>query len=139
MKSLHMSGETVNQQQSRLIMARMGCQVWRNNSGACTDETGRLIRYGLGNDSAKLNDEIKSSDLIGIKPTLILPHMVGYYLGVFTALEIKPSGWTLRPGDKRGHAQAKFHDIVRQACGYAGFVTNPEIDIPRIIRHANER
>lgn len=127
-----MSSETVVQQQARLAMARLGAQIWRNNSGACTDDTGRLIRYGLGNDSAQLNAEIKSSDLIGCTPTLIQPHMVGYHLGVFTALEIKPSGWHQTPGDKRALAQARFHDIVRQACGFAGFVTDPA-DIDRII------
>ena len=113
-------------------MAQLGALAFRNNSGACTDETGRLIRYGLGNDSAQLNAEIKSSDLIGCTPTLIQPHMVGYYLGVFTALEVKPSGWHLTPGDKRGQAQAKFHRIVREACGFAGFVTDPS-DVYRII------
>ena len=127
-----MSSEAVNQQQARLVMARLGAQCWRNNSGACTDDTGRLIRYGLGNDSAQLNAEIKSSDLIGIVPTLIQPHMVGYHLGVFAALEVKPSGWHLTPGDKRGQAQAKFHRIVRDACGFAGFVTDPA-DVYRII------
>lgn len=127
-----MTTETVNQQQARLLMARIGAQVWRNNSGACTDDTGRLIRYGLGNDSAQLNKVIKSSDLIGIVPVRIEPHMVGYHLGVFTALEVKPSGWKLRPSDDRGHAQAKFHQIVRDACGFAGFVTDPS-DVLRII------
>lgn len=108
-------------------------QMWRNNSGACTDETGRLIRYGLGNDSAQLNRKVKSSDLIGITPTLITQDMVGYYMGVFTALEIKRPGWHLTPGDERGQAQAKFHDLVRAACGYAGFVTHPD-DVRGIIR-----
>jgi hypothetical protein len=128
----NMSSETVVQQQVRLAMARLGAQCWRNNSGACTDDTGRLIRYGLGNDSAALNAEIKSSDLIGITPTLIEPHMVGYHLGVFTALEIKASNWKLRPSDKRGLAQEKFHSIVKNACGFAGFVTDPA-DIMGII------
>jgi hypothetical protein len=128
-----MPSETVNQQQTRLIIARQMGQIWRNNSGGYQDEYGNFIRYGLANDSAALNAEIKSSDLIGIVPTLIQPHMVGFHLGVFTALEIKPSGWSLTPGDKRGNAQAKFHQIVRDACGYAGFVTDPATDIPRII------
>lgn len=127
-----MSSETVNQQQARLAIARIGGLPFRNNSGACTDETGRLIRYGLGNDSAQLNKQIKSSDLICVVPTRIEPYMVGYHLGVFTALEVKPSGWKLRPSDERGHAQAKFHQIVRDACGFAGFVTDPT-DVMRII------
>jgi hypothetical protein len=139
-----MTSETVVQQFTRLEHAKIG-PMWRNNSGASTDETGRLIRYGLGNDSAQLNAEIKSSDLIGITPTLIEPHMVGYWLGVFTAYEVKPSGWKMpvpmegrefrdQPeATKRALAQAKFHDIVRAACGYAGFVTDPS-DIYGIIR-----
>lgn len=127
-----MSSEAVVQQQARLIMARLGAQCWRNNSGACTDDTGRLIRYGLGNDSAQVNAVIKSSDLIGIVPVQIQPHMVGYHLGVFTALEVKKPGWHLTPGDKRGQAQARFHQIVRDACGFAGFVSDPS-DVYRII------
>jgi hypothetical protein len=120
-------------QQAQLQHVRL-CNgpVFRNNNGACTDETGRLIRYGLGNISKQMNDEIKSSDYIAITPTLILPHMVGYSLGVFTAYETKPEGWRLTPGDKRGNAQAKFHQIVRDACGFAGFVTGPD-DVARII------
>ena len=127
--------ETYNSQMTQLEHVRL-CNgpIFRNNNGACTDETGRLIRYGLGNISKQMNDEIKSSDFIGITPTLILPHMVGYHLGVFTAYEIKHEGWHLTPGDKRGNAQAKFHKIVTDACGFAGFVTDPATDIPRIIR-----
>lgn len=128
-----MSSEIVVQQQTQLQFCRLtNGVIFRNNSGACTDETGRLIRYGLGHTSSQQVREWASSDLIGITPTLIQPHMVGYSLGVFTALEIKPSDWHMRPGDKRAIAQAKFHTIVREACGYAGFVTDPA-DIPRII------
>lgn len=109
--------------------------MWRNNSGACTDDTGRLIRYGLGNDSAQLNAKIKSSDLIGITPvTAYLSSVQGWVtLGVFTALEIKSSNWKFSPNDERALAQAKFHSIVRDAGGFAGFVTDPA-DIAQIIR-----
>lgn len=132
-----MTSETAVQQLTRVEHCKAtNGQIWRNNSGAgrITGDDGveRMVRWGLANESKQLNAEIKSSDLIGITPTLITQEMVGYYLGVFTAYEIKPSGWHLRPGDKRGLAQQKFHDIVRAACGYAGFVTNPA-DIYRII------
>lgn len=113
--------------------------AWRNNSGAGRiigdDGVERMVRWGLANESAQENAVIKSSDLIGITPTLITPDMVGYWLGVFTAYEVKPPGWRLRPSDKRGLAQQRFHDIVRQSCGYAGFVTDPR-DIYGIIRRA---
>jgi len=120
-----MSNEAVVQQQVRLAMARLGGQVWRNNSGACTDDTGRLVRYGLGNDSAALNAAIKSSDLIGCTPVTIQAHHVGRTVGVFTALEVKRPGWHLTPGDKRGQAQKRFLDIVVGVGGMAGFVTDP--------------
>lgn len=126
--------ETTVQQRVRLEHCANvpGGQIWRNNVGACEDQTGRIIRYGLGNDSAQLNRQIKSSDLIGITPTLITQEMVGFHLGVFTAYEIKAPGWSLRPGDERGLAQQRFHAIVKEACGFAGFVTDPR-DIYRII------
>lgn len=140
-----MSSETVVQQRTRLEHCRLpGAQNWRNNNGACTDDTGRLIRYGLGNVSAQLNAVIKSSDLIGITPVLIEPRHVGYWLGVFTALECKPSDWRMpipiagremkdQPeATKRAFAQLAFHDIVRASCGFAGFVTDPA-DVHRII------
>lgn len=128
-----MTSESAVQAQTRIAMARMGAHCWRNNSGACTDDTGRLIRYGLGNDSAQLNKIIKSSDLIGIVPVQAYTHAFGWTtLGVFTALEIKPSGWHMTPGDERARAQAKFHDIVREVGGFAGFVTDPN-DVQRII------
>lgn len=110
--------------------------IWRNNSGACTDDTGRLIRYGLGNDSAQLNREIKSSDLIGITPVVCYVASIGWTtLGVFTALECKKTGWKLQPSDERATAQARFHEIVKQHGGFAGFVTKPD-DISSIITRA---
>lgn len=134
-----MASESLTQQQTRQLMFELGGQCWRNNSGAGTlvDEYGkqRQVRWGLANDSAAMNKNIKSSDLIGITPTLITQEMVGYYLGVFTALEIKHPGWHLTPGDKRGQAQAKFHQLVKDACGFAGFVTDPQ-DALRIVRRA---
>lgn len=130
-----MTSETAVQQATRVQHCQRypGAQNWRNNSGGYLDEHGNMIRYGLANESKAENDRIKSSDIIGITPVLITGDMVGYWLGVFTALEIKPSDWTLRPSDKRGHAQAKFHQLVKDACGFAGFVTDPAIDLPRII------
>ena len=107
--------------------------IWRNNSGACTDATGRLIRYGLGNDSAKMNGHIKSSDLIGIRPLLVDVPGIGWRMvGVFTAIEVKAPGWRLRDGDERAHAQARYHDVVRQSGGFAGFASSVD-DVARII------
>lgn len=129
-----MSSESVVQSRTRLEFAKIG-PMWRNNVGAAEDKTGRQIRYGLGNDSAQLNREIKSSDLVGITPVTCYLASVGGWvtLGVFTALEVKASDWKFSPNDERAVAQAKFHDIVRAAGGFAGFVVDP-LDIHGIIR-----
>lgn len=128
------SDEDIVQLQTRLAFAPIG-PLWRNNNGAMQDATGRWVRYGLCNESAQINARIKSSDLIGITPVTAFLASSGRWetLGVFTALEIKPSGWRLSTGDERANAQAKFHGIVRDVGGFAGFVTNPG-DIHSIIR-----
>lgn len=125
--------ETPVAQRMQLEAAQLDILTMRNNVGACQDQTGRLIRYGLMNESAKQNKEIKSSDYIGIVPTLIQPHMVGYWLGVFGAFETKASDWVFSQADERAVAQKRFHDIVRRYGGYAGFVTGPG-DVARICR-----
>ena len=124
-----MTTETAVQNLTRRDFAYIG-PVWRNNSGAVdyVDDYGskRHVRFGLGNDSAQINREIKSSDLIGITPVLITPALYGQILGVFTALECKPSTWNFNPSDDRARAQLKFHNIVRDAGGFAGFVNDPQ-------------
>lgn len=96
--------------------------LWRNNNGAVTTDDGRHIRFGLGNQSSALNAKWKSSDLIGIRrPT-----------GQFVAVEVKTPGWTLRPSDKHGHAQAAFHQSVRLNGGVAGFVQSLD-DLRRLL------
>lgn len=116
-----MLSESAIQQRVRLEAARRGWLLWRNNVGACVDQNGRHIRYGLANESAAMNETIKSSDLIGIQPLFITPDMVGTIVGVFTAIECKHEGWVLTAGDKRGQAQTAFHDLVRSVGGIAYF------------------
>lgn len=125
--------ETASASHVRLAAAQLGVELWRNNVGVLRDENGRPVRYGLCNETAALNKEIKSSDYIGITPVLITPDMVGQVVGVFTAVETKTSGWHLTPGDDRGLAQQKFHDIVKKSGGFAGFATCVE-DFRRIVR-----
>jgi hypothetical protein len=113
------------QQQIRLASMHHGAPLLRNNSGACVDETGRLIRYGLGNDSKKINEVFKSSDLIGIWPLIITPEHVGMRLGIFHAVEVKHSGWR-KPSNKRERAQQNFGDWVRSHGGLFQFATSVE-------------
>lgn len=125
--------ESTVQKLVRLEAAKYGIDLYRNNSGACIDQNGRMIRYGLANESKELNKYIKSSDLIGITP--VNAYIEGYgwvKLGVFTAIECKPTDWKLHPNDQRGQAQLKFHQIVRNAGGFAGFATSVD-DIKRIV------
>lgn len=110
----------------RLETARRGARLWRNNNGACMDETGRMIRYGLGNDSKQVNAVMKSSDLIGVWPYQVQPADVGRTLGVFTALEVKAPGWRFTPGDKRAAAQLNFIKLVVSLGGFARFISSME-------------
>ncbi len=123
--------EQAVQSSIRLAAANAGLLLWRNQSGACYDDTGRLIRYGLANDSAQLNKRIKSSDLIGITPTLVTQQMVGRTVGVFTAVEVKHEGWT-KPTNDREHAQAEFIRIVVEKGGIAGFAASVD-DLWRLL------
>lgn len=122
-------------QRALLEAAQFNINLMRNNVGACQDQTGRLIRYGLMNESKKQNDECKSSDLIGITPVnayVQLPNFTGWcMLGVFTAIETKASKWFFSQSDERAVAQLAFHDMVRSYGGFAGFASKPG-DVQRI-------
>lgn len=126
-----MTSEAAIQQAIRLDIARSGIDLWRQNVGACQDQSGRLIRYGLLNESHALNQRFKSSDLVGIRPILITADMVGQVVGVFAAIECKASNWTYRPNDEHTQAQQRFIDLVRAAGGFAGFARS--VDEARVI------
>lgn len=102
----------------RVTAPKYGCSLWRNNNGASIDETGRHIRFGLGNDSKKLSEVWKSSDLIGITP--MTSTAVGQTFGVFTAVEVKKPGWK-KPSNKREIAQEAFLRTVRSMGGIGMF------------------
>ena len=112
------------QQKIRVEAARIGHSLWRNNNGAAEANDGRMLRFGLGNDSSKLSKVWKSSDLIGI--TRVQASYVGQVFGVFTAQEIKRPGWRQLPSDKRAAAQARFMENVRALGGIAGFSQSVE-------------
>jgi len=106
----------------RLEAAQKGLHLWRNNVGACMDDRGNFIRYGLANDSKRLNEVLKSSDLIGIRKVLITPDLVGQYMGQFVARETKPEGWTYS-GTDHEVAQLRFLELVALYGGDAAFAT----------------
>lgn len=115
-----MTREAGVQSAIRLEAARLGFGLWRNNSGACRDTNGRLIRYGLGNDSAKINAVWKSPDLVGIVPVMVTPEMVGTIVGVFLGVEVKHPEWR-GVSDAHELAQQNAIDDFRRLGGRAGF------------------
>lgn len=114
--------ESAVQSKVRLDAGRAGMLLWRNNVGALQDSTGRMLRYGLCNDSKELNMKVKSSDLIGINPVFITPQHVGTVIGQFTAREVKEYGWRYT-GDPHEVAQSKFGQIVIAKGGDFKFTT----------------
>lgn len=110
----------------QLRAAREGRWLLRNNSGELKTDDGRRVRFGLGNVSKQFNAVMKSSDLIGIKPILITPDMVGRTIGQFYARECKPEGWKYA-GSPREIAQLKFIAKVNELGGDAAF-TDGAID-----------
>lgn len=106
----------------RLEASRKGCRLWRNNVGACMDDKGHFVRYGLANESKQMNARVKSSDLVGIRPVLITPAQVGQTIGQFICREIKALGWHYT-GNKHERAQANWLALVNSLGGDAQFTT----------------
>ncbi len=117
----------------RLEAAGKGIFLWRNNSGAgivanardlcpdCAKNARRPIRWGLGNDSKKVNEVMKSGDLIGIDPTLITDDMVGSVIGKFISRECKAEDWKYS-GDLRDNAQLAWSTLINSLGGDARIV-----------------
>jgi len=106
----------------RVAAARRGAWLMRNNSGAGKLASGNFVRFGLGNESERINEVCKSSDLIGIEPVVITADMVGRTIGRFVAREVKPPGWRYT-GTKREAAQKAFIDKINELGGNAQFTT----------------
>ena len=116
--------EAAVQNDVRLRASRQGMRLWRNNSGAGQLENGSFVRWGLCNESSQMNKEVKSSDLIGIRPVLITQDMVGTTIGQFVAIECKEASWKPSRNDAHEKAQKKFLDIVTLLGGYGRFVND---------------
>jgi len=114
--------EAAVQTEIRLAASKLGGRLWRNNVGAGKLEDGSFVRWGLANDSKAMNTAIKSSDLIGILPTVVTPEMVGTTVGVFWSVEVKKEGWRFG-GSPREVAQLRWIELVRSLGGVAYFST----------------
>lgn len=105
------TGEAAVQNHVRLLASEAGARLWRNNVGVLKDARGVPVRFGLCNDSVKMNSLIKSSDLIGIGPD-----------GRFMAREVKAPKWTFS-GTAHEQAQLNFINLVNAMGGDAKFTT----------------
>ena len=125
-----MSGHSESNIQARTRLAAV-CKkwrLWRNNRGAGKMESGNYVRYGLANDTPELNKKLKSGDLIGWRPVVITPDMVGKVLAQFVSVECKEEDWTpppLNTRDEAAAAQYRWADLVNREGGYAIFVNDP--------------
>jgi hypothetical protein len=118
--------ESAIQQRVRLSASAKGIRLWRNNVGVAENPNGQPIRYGLANESTKINQVIKSSDLIGITPHVVGAGDIGRTFGIFTAIEVKRAGWKFA-GSKREMAQLKFILLVLSMGGIGKFTNTGEI------------
>jgi hypothetical protein len=114
--------EAAVQVRVRLEASKLGIHLWRNNVGVTFGEDGVPVRYGLANDSKALNQQIKSSDLIGIRPVMITQEHVGTVMGQFVAREVKREGWKYT-GSAREVAQQRFIDLIKSLGGDACFAS----------------
>ena len=122
----HVNGsEAAVQAQVRLEAAKKGIKLWRNNVGVFRDARGVPVRYGLANDSTRLNASVKSGDLIGWRPVLITNAHIGTRIAQFVSRECKKSGWKWS-GDAHERAQLKWAEAVMADGGDAKFCSGEE-------------
>jgi hypothetical protein len=98
------SDELAVQNAIRLEHGSGPARLWRNNTGALKDATGRLVRYGLCPGS---------SDLIGLRTRIITEADLGHRFAQFVAIEVKDQG-------RLTEQQRAFIAMVQQAGGLAG-------------------
>ncbi len=115
-----MKPESLVQIKQRLAIAELGGKAYRNNSGVLPNPDGDLVRFGLGNDSKKINILRKSSDLICVLPVVVTQAMVGHTLGVILVDEVKKEGWRYT-GTREEVAQKNFIDIIISMGGIGCF------------------
>lgn len=100
---------------SRLAVQYAGGVAWRNNRGALPNpDTGIPIRFGLANDSSKLDKVFKTGDLVGFAPD-----------GIFCMWECKPPGWRYTGTEREVAQRNAILFVVARRCR-AGFVTHPD-------------
>lgn len=109
-----LTSETAVLYHLRLAAGKRGWRMFRNNIGAMQDpRTGRVVRYGLANESKQMSAAVKSADLIGFTDK-----------GQFVSIEAKAPGGRTDP--ERLAAQERWRDLVL-ACGGYGVISSGEL------------
>lgn len=111
--------ESEIQQQIRIVTSRLGWRLWRNNKGAGKLENGNFIRWGLCNETPALGSQIRSADLIGIRPVLITAEHIGTTIGQLVSIECKRENWKPSLADPHEIAQRRWRDLINDLGGYA--------------------
>ena len=114
--------EAAVQNNALLEASNKGLRLYRNNLGAGYMQDGSFIRWGLANESTQMNKNIKSHDLIGIRPIRIEQHHVGQLIGQFVSRECKPGYWNFS-GSEHELAQLKWAELIMSLGGDAAFAT----------------
>jgi len=122
-----MKPESQIQNEQRLEITKLGGKAYRNNSGVLMNPEGVPVRFGLGNESAKINKVRKSSDLICVLPVVVTQAMVGHTIGVIMVDECKKEGWRYT-GKPEEVAQKNFIDIINSSGGI-GFFAQSTLDL----------
>lgn len=105
----------------RLEAPHFDVRLWRNNVGVLKNQDGVPVRYGLGNDSRALNQQLKSGDLIGWRRIVITAEMVGRVIAQFVSRECKPADWIPNPNDPHEEAQRTWAALITADGGDARF------------------
>lgn len=118
------ASESRVQSQVRLEAAARGdVMLFRNNVGSLQDERGQWVRYGLANDSKRINEVIKSADLIGVQRYIVQPQDVGHMIGRFVSVETKRRNWKPSARDSHTGAQMAWATLMQSYGAYAVFTS----------------
>lgn len=118
--------EAKAKEQVLLRANQWGCRLYKNNSGVAYTANDRPVFFGLGNEGKKSDGDIRTPDDVGWTRVTITPEMVGKQVAVFTAIDSKKAGFTVKSvynPKTREYGQNKFFEIVKKAGGIAGFAS----------------